>query len=66
MIEIARNVRNFLVNGTIINSVNTPSVDSKTAQLLEPYLQLAEGMGKMLSQIASKGNESLNIKYSGR
>ena len=65
-IEIARNVRNFLVNGTIINSVNTPSVDSKTAQLLEPYLQLAEGMGKMLSQIASKGNESLNIKYSGK
>ena len=65
-IEIARNVRNFLVDGTIINSVNTPSVDSKTAKMLEPYLNLAEAMGKMLSQVASKGNETLNISYTGK
>ena len=65
-IEIARNVRNFLVDGTIINSVNTPSVDSKTAQLLEPYLNLAESMGKMLSQISPQGAESISIKYSGK
>ena len=65
-IEIAKNVRNFLVDGTIINSVNTPSVDSKTAKMLEPYLNLAEAMGKMLSQVASKGNETLNISYTGK
>ncbi len=65
-IEIARNVRNMLVEGTIVNSVNTPSVDGKTAELLGPYLELCEAMGKMLSQISPRGSEFLTINYLGK
>ena len=65
-IEIARNVRNMLVDGTIVNSVNTPSIDGKTAELLGPYLELCESMGKMLSQLAPQGAEFLTIKYLGK
>ncbi len=65
-IEIARNIRNFLIEGTIVNSVNTPSVDGKTAELLGPYLDLAAAIGKMLSQLAPKGVEFLTICYSGK
>jgi D-3-phosphoglycerate dehydrogenase len=65
-IEIARNVRNMLVEGTILNSVNTPSIDGKTAELLGPYLELCESMGKMLSQLAPQGAEFLTIKYLGK
>ncbi len=65
-IEIAQNVRNYLVEGTVVNSVNTPSIDAKTAALLGPYLELAEAMGKMLSQLAPKGAEFLTINYSGK
>ncbi len=65
-IEISRNIRNFLLEGTIVNSVNTPSIDSKTAELLGPYLDLAEAIGKMLSQLSPKGVEFLTICYSGK
>jgi D-3-phosphoglycerate dehydrogenase len=65
-IEISRNIRNFLLEGTIVNSVNTPSIDSKTAELLGPYLDLAEAIGKMLSQLAPRGVEFLTICYSGK
>ncbi|MFP6872144.1 MAG: phosphoglycerate dehydrogenase [Verrucomicrobiales bacterium] len=65
-IEISRNIRNFLIEGTIVNSINTPSIDGKTAELLGPYLDLAEAMGKMLSQLAPGGVEFLTISYSGK
>jgi len=65
-IEISRNIRNFLIDGTIVNSVNTPSVDGKTAELLGPYLDLSSALGKMLSQLVPKGVEFLTICYSGK
>ena len=65
-IEISRNIRNFLIEGTIVNSVNTPSVDGKTAELLGPYLDLASALGKMLSQLVPTGVEFLTICYSGK
>jgi D-3-phosphoglycerate dehydrogenase len=65
-IEIARTVRNCLVHGTIVNAVNTPSVDEKTIAAVGRYLELCEAMGRMLSQIAPKRAEFLKINYSGK
>ncbi|MEM9481874.1 MAG: phosphoglycerate dehydrogenase [Verrucomicrobiota bacterium] len=65
-IDIAKQVRNCLVDGTVVNSVNTPSIDEATISQVGPYLELCEGMGRMLSQIAPKRVESLSINYSGK
>ena len=65
-IEIARTIRNTLIDGTVVNSVNTPSIDSETVAQIGPYLELCEAMGRLLSQIAPKRAEFLKINYSGK
>lgn len=65
-IEIAHTIRAALLEGTISNAVNTPSVDAKTLAILGPYLRLGESLGRFLSQIAPKRCGSLNIVYSGK
>ncbi len=65
-IEIAENLAAFLLDGTIKNAVNMPSIDSKTLAVIGPYLNLGTDLGKFLSQIAPPRCETLNINYSGK
>lgn len=65
-IEIAHAIRAALLEGTINNAVNAPSVDAKTLAVLGPYLRLGENLGRFLSQIAPKRCATLNITYRGK
>jgi D-3-phosphoglycerate dehydrogenase len=65
-IEIAQAIRAVLLHGEIRNAVNMPSLDAKTLEIIGPYLSLGEKLGRLLSQIAPKRCERLNINYSGK
>ena len=65
-IEIAHTIRAALLDGTINNAVNAPSVDAKTLAVLGPYLRLGESLGRFVSQIAPKRCGTLRIIYSGK
>jgi D-3-phosphoglycerate dehydrogenase len=65
-IEIAQAIRAVLLNGEIRNAVNMPNLDAKTLEIIGPYLALGEKLGRLLSQIAPKRCERLNINYSGK
>ena len=65
-IEVAHAIRNYLVDGAVVNSVNMPSVDEKTLAQIGPFLQFGEMLGRLLSQIAPPRCEKLRIDYSGR
>lgn len=65
-IEIAHTIRAALLDGTISNAVNAPSVDAKTLAVLGPYLRLGESLGRFLSQIAPKRCGALSIVFSGK
>ncbi|MBE2179348.1 MAG: phosphoglycerate dehydrogenase [Chthoniobacterales bacterium] len=65
-IEIAHTLKAALLEGTINNAVNAPSVDAKTLAVLGPYLRLGESLGRFLSQIAPKRCGTLSIVYSGK
>jgi D-3-phosphoglycerate dehydrogenase len=65
-IEIAQAIRAALLNGEVRNAVNMPSIDAKTLEIIGPYLLLGEKLGRLLSQIAPKRCERLNINYSGK
>ncbi len=65
-IEIAHAIRAALLDGTINNAVNAPSVDAKTLAILGPYLRLGESLGRFVAQIAPKRCASLRIEFSGR
>ena len=65
-IEIAHTIRAALLDGTINNAVNAPSVDAKTLAVLGPYLRLGDSLGRFVSQIAPKRCGTLRIIYSGK
>jgi len=65
-IDIARQVRDALVDGTIVNSINMPNVDEETLSKIGAYLDLAEALGAIAARIAPKQPEFLRINYSGK
>ena len=65
-IEIAHTIRAALLDGTINNAVNAPSVDAKTLAILGPYLRLGESLGRFVAQLAPKRCGTLRVVYSGK
>jgi len=65
-IEIAQSIRAALLEGTIRNAVNMPTLDAKTLALVGPHLRFGEKLGHFLSQLAPRRVDSLNINYSGK
>lgn len=64
-IETAAAVRDFLLNDTITNAVNFPSVRGEDGIRLRPFMVLAERMGMLLSQVANGRTQALGIRYYG-
>ena len=65
-IEIAQAIRAALLEGEIRNAVNMPNIDAKTLAAIGGYIELGSKLGLILSQLAPKRSEKLNIAYSGK
>lgn len=65
-LEIARQVRNNLIDGVVVNAVNMPSIDEQTYAQIGPYLSFAQILGKLVSQMAPNQADFLRINYSGK
>ncbi len=65
-IEIAQSVRAALLEGTIRNAVNMPTLDAKTLAVIGPHLRFGEKLGRFLSQVAPRRVDELKINYSGK
>lgn len=64
-IAIAEQIADFLTKGEIRNAVNFPSLSAEQRNVLQPYLTLAEKLGRFEAQLVSGGIEELTIEYSG-
>ena len=64
-IEVAHQVKNFLLTGEIVNAVNMPNLDSRTLESVGPYLDLASSLGKLLSKIAPAQSDGIRVSYLG-
>ncbi len=64
-IEVAHQVKNFLLTGEIVNAVNMPNLDSRTLESVGPYLDLANSLGKLLSKIAPAQCDAIRVSYLG-
>lgn len=64
-IEIAEQVKDNLLNGTVVNAVNMPNVDPKTLAEIGPFLRFGEILGRLISQIAPARSEFVRVNYSG-
>ena len=64
-VAVAEQMVDYLLNGTVKNAVNAPSVSSDVLTQLRPFLTLAEALGGFQSQIAEGPIDSVNIEYIG-
>ena len=64
-IEIAESIRNALLGKGIVNAANFPSITAEAYKVLEPYIDLAERMGKFAGQLLTGRIKEVRITYSG-
>lgn len=64
-IEVAIQIKDFLLSGEIRNAVNMPNLDAKTLESVGPYLALAASLGKLISKIAPAQCDSIRVSYLG-
>ncbi len=64
-IEVAHQVRDFLVTGEIRNAVNMPNLDAKTIQEVGKYLDLAQALGKLIAKIGPAQADGLRVSFAG-
>jgi len=64
-IAIANQISDYLVNGTIRNAVNVPSIPAELLIALNPYISLGEKLGSFQGQILKGGIEEVVVEYSG-
>ena len=64
-IEVAHCLKDALLGKAIKNAVNYAQLDSETYKIVEPYFNLAEKMGKFISQLIQGGVKEIKISYLG-
>ncbi len=64
-VAIAEQISDYLVNGTIRNAVNVPSIPAELLSAIGPYITLGEKLGSFQGQILKGGIEEVTVEYSG-
>jgi D-3-phosphoglycerate dehydrogenase len=65
-IEVAEAITDYLLSGAVRNAVNLPNLDAQTFQVVKPFLNLGEKLGRLVAQLAPKRNDRIVITYGGR
>lgn len=65
-IEVARQIRDYLLDGAVVNAVNMPNIDPKTMEQVGPFLAFAESLGRVLSQLAPAQPDVIRVNYAGK
>ncbi|MBI4773555.1 MAG: phosphoglycerate dehydrogenase [Deltaproteobacteria bacterium] len=65
-IGIAEQMVDYLINGTVKNAVNVPSVSGELLAKIKPYVDLCEKLGRVLSALAPGALSTVEITYRGK
>jgi D-3-phosphoglycerate dehydrogenase len=64
-VGIAEQIVDYFTKGIARGAVNIPSVSPELLPRLQPYLSLAEQLGKLETQLCEGGLERVTVEYSG-
>jgi D-3-phosphoglycerate dehydrogenase len=64
-VEVAEQIINFKNGLPVKNAINMPYVKQEVMKLLQPYLPLAEKIGKLGAQLMEGKYERIEVAYSG-
>ena len=64
-VQIAQQVRDYLMDGTLRNAVNLPAISPDQYRRLRPYLELTEGLASLVAQAAPFAAGRVRIACAG-
>ena len=64
-VAVCHQIADYLISGTIKNAVNVPSVTKEEIDIIGPYLNLGEKIGRLLGSIITGGITNIKIDYNG-
>ena len=62
---VAEQMRDFLLTGALRGAVNVPAIGMKEFNLLQPYVALAESIGRFQAQLVDRPVSEVRIEYAG-
>ncbi|PHQ70239.1 MAG: phosphoglycerate dehydrogenase [Sneathiella sp.] len=65
-IQVAEQMADYLLLGSVTNALNMPSVSAEEAPKLRPYMDLATQLGGFAGQVTESGIKSVRIDYEGQ
>ena len=63
--QVAVQIKDYLADGIIRNAVNLPALSADQYRRVRPYLELAERLGSLVSQLAESRPARIRIRYAG-
>ncbi|MCG3173844.1 MAG: D-3-phosphoglycerate dehydrogenase [Myxococcota bacterium] len=64
-IAVAEQMADYLTRGVIRNAVNMPSVNKEMLELVAPYINLGERIGRIQGQLCREGVTEVTVEYRG-
>jgi len=62
---VAEQMRDFLLSGVLRGAVNVPAVGAKEFNLLQPYVVLAERLGRFQAQLVESPVSEVRLEFAG-
>ncbi len=63
--QIAEQIADYLLEGSVNNALNMPSISAEDAPKLKPYMKLIEILGSFAGQITTSAIHKIHITYEG-
>ena len=64
-LQVAEQMSDFLLNGTVSNAINMPSITAEEAARMRPWISMATHLGKFVGQMTTEPILHLNVLYDG-
>src|SRR6185503_16767059 len=64
-LTVAEQMRDFLLTGALRGAVNLPAIDQKVLATLQPYLLLAESLGRFHAQLTNRAVQGVRLEFAG-
>ncbi len=65
-IQVAEQMADYLLVGSVTNALNMPSVTAEEAPKLKPYMELAKQLGGFIGQVTETGIKKVHVEYEGQ
>jgi len=62
---VAEQMRDFLLTGALRGAVNVPAIGAKEFNVMQPYVDLAESLGRFQAQLVENAVNEVRIEFAG-